>query len=799
MIESDEQHFAGEAINDIGASLNKDENITDIFAPPLTLTLLLDCDTCRRLKIKQLAPPAMSKKAEAPPQLTLHSPLTRAEDKEAGRHSIEPGSEACQTRGQIQTGAGDDAFKETVDGVDRPHYLKKMVSEGTWTEVTKDLVSKQAIEQMRYEYEETPGFYYIMAYLKYEDVLALIELTNNKQHTITRALDVVESGADESETAVGLLEKTYNDMLAKVQAHPSTYALNSDELRVLHYFQSRACANDDLYAAIVRRKGATPAQEYFLPSGMPQQYHGNKLNSLEDVSDQINRISDNSEQKISTSRKAIQNVKRREGLLGSNKTASEDNLSVKSPKDDRVTPRKAHFAQFNISLKQQQASEVWAKGGWKVAVSLQKEDMNEKLEVDGLKNIGTMDSMSNLAFMYWRQGRFAEAEELQLQVLGAKRKVLKPGHRTLAASQADLVFLYQLQGRWEKAKELSEEIGRRLGLHFTSVSLEGWPNKIQKIRTAGARLSKPPFLIQRARKMAFYVQWRLERKESPPPTLFRLNTVVDYQIHGGFSRIERCKAYVESFSGREWDWWPLAQMKEQVPEGKIRLQWQCGVIGSERSFDDTKKLFVLFAIHQSSKIDHTQIETKIPKIHDDAMFFANLRTEYRLLRGLLRYWLSPFVFSHCSFVKYTRFYVNELAHIGPSLPTDSLYVYHPRPPGPHDDPPISSHEFNRRFYSTLCNPCGRGEALERIPKRMKRFQTHIHVDGREHMWGLQVELRPSFIRVLLWQIAITAAGWALLGWWLSRHRGDLQGAAVPITLILTALVALWVPLWERMK
>ena len=36
-----------------------------------------------------------------------------------------------------------------------------------WTEVTKDLVSKEAIEEMKYEYEETPEFYYVMKYLKY--------------------------------------------------------------------------------------------------------------------------------------------------------------------------------------------------------------------------------------------------------------------------------------------------------------------------------------------------------------------------------------------------------------------------------------------------------------------------------------------------------------------------------------------------------------------------------------------------------------------------------------------------------
>lgn len=36
-----------------------------------------------------------------------------------------------------------------------------------WTEITKDLVSKEAIEYMRYDYEETEYFFYVMEYLRY--------------------------------------------------------------------------------------------------------------------------------------------------------------------------------------------------------------------------------------------------------------------------------------------------------------------------------------------------------------------------------------------------------------------------------------------------------------------------------------------------------------------------------------------------------------------------------------------------------------------------------------------------------
>ncbi|KAL1310686.1 hypothetical protein AAFC00_000947 [Neodothiora populina] len=48
-----------------------------------------------------------------------------------------------------------------------------------WTEVTKDLVSKEAIDEMGYDYEETPDFFYVMDYLRYEDVLQLVELSES--------------------------------------------------------------------------------------------------------------------------------------------------------------------------------------------------------------------------------------------------------------------------------------------------------------------------------------------------------------------------------------------------------------------------------------------------------------------------------------------------------------------------------------------------------------------------------------------------------------------------------------------
>lgn len=63
-------------------------------------------------------------------------------------------------------------------GIPRPP-LKPRVGEGLWTEITKDLVVREAIERSGYDFEETEYFYYILTYLRYEDVLQLVNLSES--------------------------------------------------------------------------------------------------------------------------------------------------------------------------------------------------------------------------------------------------------------------------------------------------------------------------------------------------------------------------------------------------------------------------------------------------------------------------------------------------------------------------------------------------------------------------------------------------------------------------------------------
>ncbi|KFY00378.1 hypothetical protein V490_01381 [Pseudogymnoascus sp. VKM F-3557] len=74
-----------------------------------------------------------------------------------------------------------DTLEVTIDRkrVSRPVAEPRNKFGGLWTEITKDLVVREAIEEMGYDYEETEFFFYVFRYLKYDDVVELVDLSDD--------------------------------------------------------------------------------------------------------------------------------------------------------------------------------------------------------------------------------------------------------------------------------------------------------------------------------------------------------------------------------------------------------------------------------------------------------------------------------------------------------------------------------------------------------------------------------------------------------------------------------------------
>ncbi|KIN08101.1 hypothetical protein OIDMADRAFT_100009 [Oidiodendron maius Zn] len=74
----------------------------------------------------------------------------------------------------------DREYERVEEGSDRrvgfPRGPKNRVGD-LWTEITKDLVVAEAIQQLGYDFEETEYFFYVLQYLRYEDVLQIVQLS----------------------------------------------------------------------------------------------------------------------------------------------------------------------------------------------------------------------------------------------------------------------------------------------------------------------------------------------------------------------------------------------------------------------------------------------------------------------------------------------------------------------------------------------------------------------------------------------------------------------------------------------
>ncbi|RHZ67122.1 uncharacterized protein CDV56_102619 [Aspergillus thermomutatus] len=79
-------------------------------------------------------------------------------------------------------------------------------------------------------------------------------------------------------------------------------------------------------------------------------------------------------------------------------------------------------------------------------------------QVLGPEHPSTLTSMDNLASTYWNQGRWREAEELQIQVVETSKQVLGLEHPSTLTSMDNLALTNRNQGQWKEAEELQVQV-----------------------------------------------------------------------------------------------------------------------------------------------------------------------------------------------------------------------------------------------------------------------------------------------------------------------------------------------------
>lgn len=140
---------------------------------------------------------------------------------------------------------------------------------------------------------------------------------------------------------------------------------------------------------------------------------------------------------------------------------------------------------------------------------------------------------------------------------------------------------------------------------------------------------------------------------------------------------------------------------------------------------------------------------------------------------------------------------------GPQVPEgDSDYEYAVSERMPPDRPPIDRSEF--KDYANFCarpcywrlwvfHDCNEPSEHYRLVSRLPKKKTWWHLDSPEPSvaWGLECVHEISASRVLAWHAAFVSWTFGIWIWWLIVHPGDIQNAAVPLTVMITLMSTFW--------
>ncbi|KAJ5256544.1 hypothetical protein N7478_012648 [Penicillium angulare] len=104
------------------------------------------------------------------------------------------------------------------------------------------------------------------------------------------------------------------------------------------------------------------------------------------------------------------------------------------------------------------ATAYWLDGRWQEAEQLDVQVMKTRKTKLGEDHPSTLSSMANLAATLWSQGRWEEAEQLDVQVMKTSKTKLGEDHPDTLSSIANLAATLWNQGRWEEAEQLDVQV-----------------------------------------------------------------------------------------------------------------------------------------------------------------------------------------------------------------------------------------------------------------------------------------------------------------------------------------------------
>ena len=97
-------------------------------------------------------------------------------------------------------------------------------------------------------------------------------------------------------------------------------------------------------------------------------------------------------------------------------------------------------------------------GDWNNAEQLAMQILSMRKKLLGEKHTDTLTSMGSLARTYYHQGKLSEAEQLEIQILHMRKKLLVAEHPDILTSMANIARIYYRQGKLDEAVQLEVQV-----------------------------------------------------------------------------------------------------------------------------------------------------------------------------------------------------------------------------------------------------------------------------------------------------------------------------------------------------
>jgi tetratricopeptide (TPR) repeat protein len=200
----------------------------------------------------------------------------------------------------------------------------------------------------------------------------------------------------------------------------------------------------------------------------------------------------------------------------------------------------------------------------------------------GERHPSTLTSMANLASTYQNQGRWNEAEKLQVQVMETRTRVLGKEHPDTLTSMANIASTYRDQGRWNEAEKLQVqvmEIRRRvLGEEHPS-TLTSMTNLASTLWNQGRWNEAEKLEVQ-----VMETSSRVLGKEHPSTLTSIANLVLTYQNQGRWNEAEKLEVQVMETSPRV--------LGEEHPDTLISIANLASTLWNQGRWNEAEKLNV---------------------------------------------------------------------------------------------------------------------------------------------------------------------------------------------------------------